>query len=421
MSSRDYRKIIVEKLLKKYNTRLAQNTSTTRRIILKPTEVYKNYTENNADISIKQNLDEAVDALLKMKMITVDYLKFSTDVEKIYLCEEQIGVIYEWLKAEYGITPQNVLVKKAKALLENYFCDGKVMEYYRYQLSLLLQDPRTELNLDNLEANLKMIYFLETNMNDLYVREASMLVYGDSKWFEEHNYNEVCNLLREALHMPAQDNERCDAILALYHIAPTEQEIFIKGNWKLEWENCTLEIGKLKGGIAINSRDIERLKSITVGAEKIMTIENKTSYQRVDDSNIATIYLGGYATRYQILFLQKVIQNNPRALYCHFGDIDVGGFLIHRHLCNVTGKQFKLHCMGIEELTDERFVRCHKELTDNDRKRMQLLLSEEPYTQIMRYMEENNVKLEQEIVSYYSPHTSPSSDLGTAESPAVHK
>ena len=401
MSGRDYRKIIVEKLLKKYNTRLAQDTSTTRRVILKPTEVYKNYTENNADISIKQNFDEAVDALLKMKMIAVDYLKFSTDVEKIYLCEEQICVIYEWLKAEYGITPQNVLVKKAKALLENYFCSGKVMEYYRNQISLLLLDPRTELNLDNLEANLKMIYFLETNTNDLYVREASMLVYGDSKWFEEHNYNEVCNLLREALHMPAQDNERYDAILALYHVTPTEQEIFIKGNWELEWENCTLEIGKLKGGIAINSRDIERLKSITVDAEKIMTIENKTSYQRVNDSNIATIYLGGYASRYQILFLQKVIQDNPRALYCHFGDIDVGGFLIHRHLCNVTGKQFELHCMGIEELKDERFARCHKELTDNDRKRMQLLLSEEPYVKIMRYMEENNVKLEQEIVSYY--------------------
>ena len=274
MSSRDYRRIIVEKLLKKYNTRLAQHTSTTRRVILKPTEVYKNYTENNADISIKQNFNEAIDVLLKMKIIAVDYLKFSTDVEKIYLCEEQIGVIYEWLKAEYGITPQNVLVKKAKVLLENYFCAGKVMEYYRNQISLLLQDPRTELNLDNLEANLKMIYFLETNTNDLYVREASMLVYGDSKWFEEHNYNEVCNLLREALHMPTQDNERYDAILAMYHIVPTEQEIFIKGNWKLEWENCTLEIGKLKGGIAINSKDIEHLKSITVDAEKIMTIEN---------------------------------------------------------------------------------------------------------------------------------------------------
>lgn len=401
MSNKDYKKIIIEKLLKKYNTRLAKNTSTTRRVILKPTEVYMNYAENNADISIKQQMNEAADTLLKMKMIAVDYLKFSTDVEKIYLCEEQIDIIYDWLKREYGITPQNVLVKKAKALLEQYFCHGKAMEYYREHIFLLLQDPRTEINLDYLEANLKMLYFLETNTKELYVREASMMVYGESKWFEEHNYNEVCNLLREALHLPLQENEKNDTILAMYHISPTEQEIFIKGNWKLEWEDHTLEIGKLKGGIAISSSDIESLKCITADAEKIMTVENKTSYQRVNESNTAAIYLGGYATRWQVLFLQKVIQDNQELTFCHFGDIDVGGFFIHRHLCNATGKWFELYCMDIDQLEDGRFIKCHKELTNNDRKRMQQLLKEEPYMQIMRYMEEKNVKLEQEIISYY--------------------
>lgn len=399
MSSRDYRKLIVEKLLKKYNARLAKKTSTTRRVILKPTEVYKNYTENNADVLIKQTFDEAVGTLLQMKVITVDYLRFSTDIEKIYLCEEKMSVIYEWLKTEYGITPQNILIEKARTLLEQYFCDGRAMECYRSHIVTLMEDPRAELNLDNIEENLKMLRFLETNTRNLYVREASMLVYGDSKWFEEHNYCEICAILRETLHMPLQDNERDDAVLALYHIIPTEQEIFVKGNWKLEWEDCTLETGKLKGGVAVNSKDVERLKRITVDAERIMTVENKTSYQRVEESNTATVYLGGYATRYQILFLQKVIQDNPQVSYCHFGDIDVGGFLIHRHLCNATGKQFELFCMGIEELEDKRFVPCHKKLTDNDRKRMLSLLFEEPYTQIIKYMADNNVKLEQEIIS----------------------
>lgn len=400
MSSKDYKKIIIEKLLKKYHTRLAKNTDTNRRIMLKPTEIYKNYAENNADISIKQDFNESAEKLLKRKMITVDHLKFSTDIEKIYLCEEQIDNIYEWLKEEHGITPQNVLVKKAETLLTKYRSSGNAMEYYQNKMLSLLQDPRNELDLEHLEANLKMLCFLETNLNDLYVREASMLVYGDSKWFEEHNYNEICNLLREVYHMPVQDQEKNDAILARYHIFPPEQEIFIKGKWRLEWEDHTLEISKLKGGIAINSCDLEQLSRITVDAEKIMTVENKTSYQRVNDSSIAVFYLGGYATRYQVLFLQKVIRDNPDVPCCHFGDIDVGGFLIHRHLCNATGKQFGLHCMGIGELENERFAKCHKKLTGNDRKRMQQLLSEEPYVQIMKYMEEHNVKLEQEIISY---------------------
>lgn len=401
MSSKDYKKVIIEKLLKKYNNRLAKNTNTTRRVILKPTEIYKNYVDNNADILEKQNFNEAVETLLSIHVITVDYLKFSTDIEKIYLCEDKMDVIYEWLRAEYGITPQSAIIEGAKTLLEKYSCDGKAMESYCNKIYLQLEDPRTELDLSSLEANLKMLYFMETNESDLYVREASMLVYGDSKWFEDNNYNEICNITREALNMPEQEHERNDAILANYHITPMEQEIFIKGNWKLEWEDCTLEIGKLKGGVSINSGDIECVKRVMVDAEKIMTIENKTSYQRTNDSNIATIYLGGYATRYQTIFLQKVIRDNPKTVYCHFGDIDVGGFLIHRHLCNVTGMQFELYSMGIKELTDKRFAKCLKGLTDNDHRRMQLLLSEEPYVQTVGYMKEHNVKLEQEIVSYY--------------------
>ena len=43
-----------------------------------------------------------------------------------------------------------------------------------------------------------MIDFLERNKEDLYVREASMFVYGDSKWFEDNNYEEVCTFLRAA-------------------------------------------------------------------------------------------------------------------------------------------------------------------------------------------------------------------------------
>ena len=58
------------------------------------------------------------------------------------------------------------------------------------------------------------------------------------------------------------------------------------------------------------------------------------------------MYLGGFANRYQIEFLKKVVLNNPNVRYCHFGDIDIGGFLIHKHLCRETLKNFELYCMG---------------------------------------------------------------------------
>ena len=50
MSNKDYKQIILDGLLKKYNNRYAKNITTNRRIILKPKEVYKDYDRNNADI-----------------------------------------------------------------------------------------------------------------------------------------------------------------------------------------------------------------------------------------------------------------------------------------------------------------------------------------------------------------------------------
>ena len=132
-----------------------------------------------------------------------------------------------------------------------------------------------------------------------------------------------------------------------------------------------------------------------------MTIENKTSFQRLKDENFAMMYLGGFANRHQIEFLKKVISDNPNVRYYHFGDIDVGGFLIHKHLCRETAKRFELYCMGIQQLCDRRFSHCLKELTDNDMSRLEALTEEDLYNEVSSYMKEHNVKLEQEIVSYY--------------------
>ena len=105
--------------------------------------------------------------------------------------------------------------------------------------------------------------------------------------------------------------------------------------------------------------------------------------------------------RYQVRFLEKVLQDNPELECLHFGDIDVGGFLIHRHLCHAVGARFNLYRMGIRELEDPRFKPCRKKLTENDRSRMKRLMEEEEYREVLAYMDEHDVKLEQEIISYY--------------------
>ena len=400
MTSKEYKKEIIDGLLKKYNIRYAKNITTNRRIILKPTEVYKDYAKNNADISEKQGINEAVSVLTDMGFITADYLKFSDDIEKIYLSEEKLDAIYEYLKEEYSVIPQSTISKRVHEIVEKYICTGEIVNKYCESILAQIEDPRCILVPEQIEANLKMFSFLEKNKEHLYVREASVLVYGDSKWFENNNYEEVCTFMRIATGRIREEGERNDAILSFFYVTPAEQEIFIKGNWGIEWDQYALDTSKFQGGVAIASSDVQSIKNVRVNSESVMTIENKTSFQRLKDGDLAMMYLGGFANRYQIEFLKKVISDNTNVRYYHFGDIDVGGFLIHKHLCRETAKKFELYCMGIQQLCDMRFRHCLRELKDNDMSRIGALM-DEPYYDVIKYMQEHNVKLEQEIVSYY--------------------
>ena len=435
MNSKDYVREILDQLMKKYQNRAPrrEGMKSQRRVMLKPSALYRHYADNNADISVKQEIHEAVDKLLDLGMVTADYLKFSTDIEKICLCEEKAEEIYRYLEEEYGDIPQGRLRQQAESLLEKYGVGenssgirgcawetsghsdetsgrsdetsgteaGSLVTPYICDVRLMLEKPGYCPDPERIGANLKMLRFMEENREKLYVKEASMLVYGDSKWFEEHNYDEICSIARQALGMPQEEDERNDAVLVRFGIYPTEQEIFIKGDWILEWKDHVVRTAGMKGGIAVLSGDIQDLVRIRVRSPRLMTVENKTSYQRMYPESAALVYLGGFAVRYQILFLEKVLHDNPELECFHFGDIDVGGFLIHRHLCRAVGARFNLYRMGIRELEDPRFQPCRKKLTENDRSRMKGLMEEEEYREVLAYMDEHDVKLEQEIISYY--------------------
>ena len=168
-------------LLKKWNERNAKNIVTTRRIILKPTDLYKNYAKNNADITEKQNINEAAADLSRRGFISVDYLKFSDDIEKMYLSEERIEAIYDYLKTEYGVVPQNVILAQVQKIVEPYIHTGGIVQKYCEYVLAQTEDPRCASCPERVEANLKMFLFLEKSQENLYVREVSMLVYCNNE------------------------------------------------------------------------------------------------------------------------------------------------------------------------------------------------------------------------------------------------
>ena len=85
--------------------------------------------------------------------------------------------------------------------------------------------------------------------------------------------------------------------------------------------------------------------------------------------------------------------------YFHFGDIDIGGFKIHKGLVDSTGIDFEMYKMGISELDDSRYEKCLCELSDNDRENSKSLMNDSRYNVVVNHMLKNNIKLEQEIIA----------------------
>lgn len=112
------------------------------------------------------------------------------------------------------------------------------------------------------------------------------------------------------------------------------------------------------------------------------------------------IYLGGFATKPQIAFIKKLISANPDKEYLHFGDIDAGGFWIHKKLCEQTNHFFGLFHMSENDLKNTNYSYCLKGLSENDVKRLNSLKTINEYSDCITYMIKFNKKLEQEIVSY---------------------
>ena len=127
--------------------------------------------------------------------LTFEANGFSNEIERIYLVDEKVEEIETYLEQVCGYESK----ARKRAYVE------QMIARYGGSLSGCGWDARTKKILDEnkipgrylqTEEVLKALVFLEQNQTTLYVREASMMIYGSSKYFEENTLDRVCHLLR---------------------------------------------------------------------------------------------------------------------------------------------------------------------------------------------------------------------------------
>ena len=325
-------------------------------------------------------------------------------LQKIVLCDEKVDEIYRHL----GRVPEKQMQQAQLAVLRELKteCSTPVARNFICWLMKRLEQGKTVkeyLNLDDTEGSrqlIRAIHRIETNQKEIYIREFSVQCFGDSKELEKKSGLIGKIFRRFSDDMEDMDN---DVILAEYGIYRTPNYVYVKGSGRLRIgipEAYDIDLRSLRQGIGLSGEDLDGLEwKVDVSVKRIITIENLTTFFRWEEPDSVLIYLGGYHNAVRRKFLQKLYQVFPEAEYFHFGDIDVGGFEIYEDLCRRTGIPFTTYKMGISEL--EQYEQYTRELTENDRKRMDSLLNNEAYENvwpILRYMKEHGKKLEQESI-----------------------
>ena len=330
----------------------------------------------------------------------------------------QICVVPERWEDYYAClnrTEKNILKKRLEEVYHR-FCQCDLLEAYgKEKLQTLknsrarkLDEKKVEKEITEAEAIWNLVQFLKENQEKQRTtleREMSEAVLHDSKQWEKIYRKKVCGILEytgrydEPLAELEEERERQTALLEEFYIYSNPAYIYLKGDARI----CLEDGRELRIyhdlPMSIPFETFQKAKSIHIRDAALMTVENLTSFHRLEREHIFYLFLSGYHTRTKQALLQRIARENPGLSWYHFGDLDPDGLAIAGHLIRKTGLPFQLCAMGVQEL--QRFQTYAKPLEAPDRAKAEAMIKQgSSYAGILRYMLEHNCKLEQEIISW---------------------
>lgn len=369
---------------------------------IKPEKIFYDYNGDYTDQDEVDYFNREMQTLMDSDYVILDYVKGTPVISKIRLNTNSINEIYSVLKRE-DITEKR---KREIEMYSQYMGIHYIMDAFCKKQMERLNDYKDAKYTSDIAINtLDLLKYVLGNNSDIMERELSVAVLGDTKLFEKSYKSRICSIIEEygelGLDLSALDKkEKEKAILEEYQVFSNPSYIYFKGN---------VEIHYIDGGsvnvtpdnpIAILSEAIARIEMIKVNSNRIVTVENLTSYNRINDNKSTFIYLSGYHNTAKQRFLKKIAENNSGVSWFHFGDIDPDGYYILKNLIEKTGISFVPLYMDAEQLINYRQY-C-KPLKKNDMVKANSLLKAHFYDEVMEFMLANNCKLEQEIISWLS-------------------
>lgn len=391
---KNYKKLILDKLIDSYEGSVIYNGDALRDTQIYFKFNYKNIKEyfDELNYRYKEEIDIACNQLENEKFIKIYRGKGFKNhiIERVQLNIESIQDIYAYLNRKEKKEKQNEIFEVLEQYKERENILGKFAKYIIDKLNNNAS-VKKYLDIENISECMDILKGIDEVLKqnkEIFRRNFSVKVYGDSKRYEAIE-NKVVKIIRD---FSKDDFLNDDNILKNYTY------VYFKGNIRLKLKGSNINADDFFGGIAISSKDIENIEEIKVEGNKLVTIENLTSFNNYNEDG-GIIYLGGYHNSVRQNLLIKIYSENPNINYYHSGDIDAGGFKILIHLIKKTNIPFQTLNMDSETLLQN--IDYAKELTANDVNEINRLLGSEDYkdyVDVLSMMIKLNKKLEQEII-----------------------
>lgn len=394
----EYSKDIISRLLDIYERRngYAKRPEELRSIqfeVSKEYPIYKDRYDNEKYRDINTAIEKNVTAglIIAEKDQTGRYSKIKLNIARVDDC-------YTLLKrTSIPDKCEKVLSILEKADCAGDFLIGRVVSDFCEQIKAYKKLPYDlGYNARRVGEVLQVLATVTKLTSETYIRNFSTALFKDSKRFQREYRSTIESILFDY----TDDVVEKDDILGYYNLYENPTYVLIKGNARICFDESAIELSEMPGGIALSNGSLAGIHKISVKTDKVITVENLTTYHDCDEPDAVYIYLGGYHNTSKQKLLELIYEKNGDKEYYHEGDLDVYGFLILENLISKTQIPFKPLLMDVE--TIERFYRAglYKTLTARDRKMIDSKKDGQlsAYKDVLEYMLEYNCKVEQESI-----------------------
>ncbi len=407
----EYKKLVLDRLLDRYEkSKSFNNENSRRRIMLKMTRGDMPEYDIEKPL-VRETFNSVIKDLADNGLVGFEWARYEEGniIEKVWLNVSRVEDCY----AEIGRKAKRAVLdslleritdlkgKTEDSWILSFLADAeKAIKEKSSTAGLLPVDEEQAM------AVLKALDYLRTlDGGQCLERVFSLRCFNDSKYFEKKVKKRLAGIIRRYyLNHDLPEEISDDDILAQVGILQSPEQVDFKGGIVCKLGGKEIDFSPFIYGVSLNADTVRNLTITGMGSvRKILFIENKANYIHMlnenSDETLMIVFHSGFYSPVKGVFFKKLYEAaHPYGIeFFHWGDIDLGGFMIFRRLKSSIIPSLKPYLMDREAF--ERRIKYGKKFDSKYAEKLKMLLENENYgefKEVIRLMLEKNMKLEQE-------------------------